>query len=193
MPSFPVLHPGVCSNKCPLSPWCHPTIFTSVVPFYSCILSFPVSGSFPKSQLFPAGDQSIGVSASFQSFLWIFRVNYLYDWLVWSLCSPRDSQRSSSAPFFESINSLAFSLLYGQTLTSIHDYWKNQALTIWTSVNQVMSLLLNTLSRFLIAFLPRSKCPLISWLQSPSAVILEPSKKKSVTVSIVFPLFVMKD
>ena len=79
------------------------------------------------------------------------------------------------------------SLLYGPTLTYIHDYWKNQVLTRWTFVGKVMSLLFNMLSRFVIAFLPRSKHLLISWLQSPYAVILEPKKIKSVTVSIVFP------
>ena len=64
---------------------------------------------------------------------------------------------------------------------------KTIALTRWTFVGKVMSLLFNMLSRFVIAFLPRSKHPLISWLQSPSAVILEPKKIKSVTVSIVSP------
>ena len=57
-----------------------------------------------------------------QSFQWIFRVDFLLDWLVWSSCSPRDSQEFSPAPQFESINSLALSLLYGPTLTSIHSY-----------------------------------------------------------------------
>ena len=61
------------------------------------------------------------------------------------------------------------------------------ALTRWTFVAKVMSLLFNMLSRLVIAFLPRSKCLLISWLQSPSAVILEPKKVNSDTVSIVFP------
>ena len=75
------------------------------------------------------------------------------------------------------------SFLDGPTLTSIHDYWKNIALTRWTFAGKIMSLLFNMLSRFFIAFLPRSKCLLISWLQSPSAVILEPKKRKSVTVS----------
>ena len=60
-------------------------------------------------------------------------------------------------------------------------------MTIQTFVGKLMSLLFNILSRFVIVFLPRSKCLLISWLQSPSAVILEPKKIKSVTVSIVFP------
>ena len=64
---------------------------------------------------------------------------------------------------------------------------KTIALTRWTFVNKVMSLLFNKLSRLVIAFLPRSKHLLIHWLQSPSAVILEPKKIKSVTVSIVFP------
>ena len=69
------------------------------------------------------------------------------------------------------------------TLTSIHDYWKNQPLTRWTFVGKVMSLLFNMLSRLVITFLPRSKHLFISWLQSPSAVILEPPKIKSDTVS----------
>ena len=64
---------------------------------------------------------------------------------------------------------------------------KTIALTRWTFVVKVMSLLLNMLSRLVIAFLPRSKHLLISWLQSPSAVILEPPKAKSLTVSIVSP------
>ena len=64
---------------------------------------------------------------------------------------------------------------------------KNIALTRWTFVGKVMSLLFNMLSRLVRAFLPRSKCLLISWLQSPSAVILEPKKIKSVIVSIVSP------
>ena len=79
------------------------------------------------------------------------------------------------------------SFLYSLTLTSIHDYWKTIALTRWTFVGKVMSLLFNRLSRFVIAFLPRSKHLLISWLQSPSVVIWEPKIIKSVTVSIKLP------
>ena len=71
--------------------------------------SFPASGSFPMSQLFTSGGQSIGASAS--SFQWIFRVDFLKDWLVWSLCYPRDSQESSPAPQFERINSSVHCLL----------------------------------------------------------------------------------
>ena len=74
------------------------------------------------------------------------------------------------------------SFLYGPTLTSIHDYWKNHSF-----IGKVMSLLFNMLSRFVIAFLSRSKHLLISWLQSLSTVILEPKKINSGTVSIVSP------
>ena len=70
------------------------------------------------------------------------------------------------------------SILHSPTLTSIHDHRKNHSLTRWKFVGKVMSLLLNTLSRLVITFLPRSKCLLISWLQAPSAVILELPKIK---------------
>ena len=63
-----------------------------------------------------------------QSFLWIFRTDILYDWLVWSLCSPRDSQESSPTPQFKSINSLTLNFLYSSTFTSIHDHWKKHSL-----------------------------------------------------------------
>ena len=95
--------------------------------------------------------------------------------------------KSSPTSQFKSSNSLALSLLYGPMLTSIHDYRKTLSLTRWTFVGKVMSLLLNKLSRFVIAFLPRNKHLLISWLQLPSEVILESKKIKSVTVSIIFP------
>ena len=65
-----------------------------------------------------------------QSFKWIFRVDFLEDWLVWSPCCPRDSQESSPAPQFKGITSLPLNLLYGPALTSILDYWKNHSLTI---------------------------------------------------------------
>ena len=79
------------------------------------------------------------------------------------------------------------SFLYSSTLTSIYDYWKTIALTRQIFVGKVMFLLFNMLARLIIAFLQRSKRLLISWLQSLSAVILEPKKIKSVTVSIVSP------
>ena len=67
--------PGACSNSCPSSQWCHPTISSSVVPFSSCLQSFPASGSFPVSQLFASGGQSIGASASAS----VFPMN-IWDW-----------------------------------------------------------------------------------------------------------------
>ena len=69
----------------------------------------------------------LGFQFQHQSFQWIFRVDFLYDWLVWSPCSPRDSQESSPTPQLKSINSSALSLLYGPTLTTIQDYWKKQS------------------------------------------------------------------
>ena len=122
-----------------------------------------------------------------QSFQWIFRTDFLYDGLVGSPCSPRDSQESSPAPQFKSINSSALNFLYSLTLTSIHDYWENQNIGRQTFVSKVMSLFFNMLSRLVIAFFPRSKRLLISWLQSPSAVILEFPKIKYLTVSIFYP------
>ena len=121
-----------------------------------------------------------------QSFQRIFRTDFLQDGLVGSPCSPRDSQESSATPQFKSINSSALNFLYGPTLTSVHD-WKNHSFDKWTFVVRVMFLLFNMLSRLVIAFLPRSKHILISWLQSPSAMILEPKKIKSATVSFVLP------
>ena len=94
---------------------------------------------------------------------------------------------SSPEPQFGSVNSLMLRVLYVPTLTFSMTTGKAIALTIWTFVGKVMSLLFNMLSRFVIAFLPRNNCLLISWLQSPSTVILEPKKIKSITVSFVSP------
>ena len=110
------------------------------------------------SQLFTSSGQSIGASVSAES---------------------------SPTPQLKSINSLVLSLLYGTTLTSIHDDWKNHSFDYMDLGRH--SLLFNMLPRLVIDFLPRSKRLLISWLQSPSAVILEPKKIKSVNVSIVSP------
>ena len=91
---------------------------------------------------------------------------------VGSPCSPRESQESSPTPQFESINSSVLSLLSHPYMTT----GKTITLTRQTFVGKVMSLLFNMLSRLVITLLPRSKCLLISRLQSPSAVILEPTK-----------------
>ena len=157
----------------------------SVVPFSSCLQSFPASGSFPKSRLFTSGGQSIRASASAS----VLPMN-IQDWfplhltVLISLLS-KGSQESSPEPQFKSTNSLVPLLWSNSHKTT----GKTIALTVWTFVGKVMSLLFNTLSRFIIAFLPRSMCLWISWLQSPSAVILEPKKIKSVTVSIFSPIY----
>ena len=119
--------PGVYSKSCPLSRWCHPTISSSVIPFSSCLQSFPASGSFPMSQPFTSDGQSIGISASTSVLPMNIQDWFLYDGLVGSPCSPRDSQESSPTPQFKSINSSAFSFLYSSTLTSIHDHWRNHS------------------------------------------------------------------
>ena len=98
-----------------------------------------------------------------------------------------DSQDSSPAPQFKSVNASVLSLLYGPTLTSVHDYWKSHNFD-----SMGLCWFLNTLYTFVIAFILRSKCLLISWLQSLSIVILEPKKIKSVTVSIFPHLLTMK-
>ena len=103
-------------------------------------------------------------------------ISFRLDWLDGSPCSPRDSQESSLTPQFKSINSSVLSLLYSQFQHPYKTTGKIMALIKQTFVGKVMSLLFNMLSRLSIAFLPRSKCLLISWLQSPSAVILEPKK-----------------
>ena len=113
--------PRACSNSFPSSLWCHPTISSFVVPFSSCLQSLPASGSFPMSQLFASGGQSIGVSASAS----VLPMN-IQDWFPLGFtglisCSTRDSQESSPTPQFKGINSSVLSFLYSPTLTSIHD------------------------------------------------------------------------
>ena len=121
-PPCPSPTPGVYSNSCPLSPWCHPTILSFVIPFSSGLQSFPASGSFKMNQFFSSHGQSIGVSASAS----VLSMN-IRDWfpLGWTDWISRDSQESSPTPQFKNISSSAISFLYSPTLTSIHDYWKN--------------------------------------------------------------------
>ena len=178
-----------CSSSSPLSWWCHPTISSSVVPFSSCLQSFPASGSFPRTEFFTSDGQSIGASASAS----VLPIN-IQDWFplrLTGLISLLSKELSSLLQHHSSKASVLWSSasFMVPTLTSIHDYWKNRSLTRQTFVGKVMSLLFNmlSLSRLVIAFLPWSKRLLISWLQSPPAVILEPMRIKSVTVSIVFP------
>ena len=121
--------PRACSDSCPSSWWCHPTISSSVIPFSFCLQSFPPSGSFQMSQLFTSGGQSIRVSTSTSVLPMNIQDWFPLGWTGWnSLLSKWLSQESSPIPRFKSINSLTFSFLYSPTLTSIHDYWKNNSL-----------------------------------------------------------------
>ena len=102
-------------------------------------------------------------------------ISFRMDWF--DLLPAQGTQESSPTPQFKSINSLALSFLHGPTPASNITTGKTITLTRWRFVGKVMSLLFNMLSGLVIAFLPRSKRLLISWVQSPSAVILEPAKK----------------
>ena len=143
---YPSASPGVCSDSCPLSWWCHPAISSSVVPFSSCLQAFAASGYFLMSQFFPSGGQSIGASASASVLLMNIKV-FPFDWLVWFPCSPRDSQEFSPTPQFKSINKNWCTSFFMVQLS--HPYMttgKAIALTRRTFVNRVMSLLFITLS-----------------------------------------------
>ena len=183
--SLPSLSSRVCSNSCPLSRWCHPTISFSVA-LFSCPETCPASGSMLMSQFFTSGGQSIGASAS-ASVLPMIIQGWFPLGLTGLICLILLSQESSPAPQFESINSLALSLLYGPSLISVHDYWKNHSFDYMDLCQQSDVSAFKKVSNFVIAFLSRSKCLLISWLQSLSARTLEPQKIKSVTVSVVSP------
>ena len=149
----PSLTSGTCSDSCPSSRWCHPTISLSVIPFFSCLQSFPASGFFSKKSAIrwpKCWCFSFNISPSNESSGLISFKN----WLVWFPCSPRDSRESSPTPQFKSIRSSGLSFVYGPTLTSIHDNWKNHRKNHrWTFVGKVMSLLFNMLPRFVTALL----------------------------------------
>ena len=188
-PPCPSPTPGACSNSCRSSQWCHPAISSSVVPFSSHLQSFPASGSFPVSQFFASSGQRIAVSASAS----VLPMN-IQDWFPLGLTGlisllSRGLARIFRTTQFKSINSLALSFLYSPIITSIQTTGTTIALTRQTFVGKLMSLLLNMLSRFVIAFLPRSKHLLISRLQSPSAVILEPKKIKVCHCFHCFPMY----
>ena len=157
-PPCPSPTPGVHSNSRSSSRWCHPAISSSVGPFSSCPQSLPASGSFPMSQLLAWGGQSIGVSAVASVLLMNTQDWSPLGWTGWISLQSKGLSRIFSKPQFKSINSLALSFLLSPTLTSMHDYWKTIALTEWTFVGKVMSLLLNMLSWLVITFLLRSKC-----------------------------------
>ena len=170
-------------------------MLSALLAFSECKLRDLVSLHIPLSFLVPSNSQGffqwvnsshqvakvLELQLQHQSFQWIFRFNSLYNQLVWSPCSPRDSQEFSPEPHFKVLLCSAFFiiLLSHPNMTT----GKTIALTIWTFVGKLISWLFNMLSRLVITFLPRNKCLLISWLQSLSAVILEPKKIKSVIAS----------
>ena len=157
-PPGPSPIPRACSNSCPSSRWYHPTISSSVVPFSSCLQSCSASGSFPMSQLFAPGGQSIGVSASAS----VLPMN-TQDWSPlgrtgWISLQSKDSspctQGSSPTPYFKSINSLVLSFFYGPILTSIRDYWKNHSFD-YTDIYSF-----SVLDKSLTVYTPDVSCPL---------------------------------
>ena len=178
--------PGACSNLYPLSQWCHPTFSSSVVSFSFGLQSFPASASFPMSQLFASGGQSIGILASPSVLPMIYSglISFRMDWLgllavQGTLKSLLQQHRSKTSILqYSAFFMVQFSHPYMTTGNTI-------ALTRWTFVGKVISLIFNMLSRLVIAFLSRSKHLLILWLQSPYVMILEPTKINFVTVSIV--------
>ena len=186
-PPCPSPTPGVHPNPCPLRWWCHPKISSSVVTFSSCPQSFPASGSFQMSQLFSSGGQSIGVWAStsvlpmntqdLSPLGWTGWISIHSKWLLRVL-----QHHSSKASILKHSAFFTVQLSHPYMTTG-----KTIVLTRWRFVDKVMYLLFNMISRLVITFLPRSKRLLISWLQSPSAVILEPPKIKSDAVSTVSP------
>ena len=120
--------PRIHLNSRPLSPWCHPAISSSVIPFSFCHQSLPASEIFPMSQLFTWVAKVLEFQLQHHSFQRNLRADLLQNGLVGFPCSPRDSQESSPTPQFKSINSSALSLLHSPTLTSIQDQRKNHSL-----------------------------------------------------------------
>ena len=115
--------PRACSDSCPLSRWCHPTVLSSVAPFSSCLLYFPTSGSFPVSQLFASSGQTIGVSASSS----VLPMN-IQDWFPLGLTGlillSKGLSRAFSNTTVQKHQFFGAQLSLCPTLTSIPDYWK---------------------------------------------------------------------
>ena len=148
----PSLTPRACSDSCPLSQWCHPTISSSVIPFSSCLQSFPASGSFPMSQFFTSGSQSIGVTALAS----VLPMNIQF-WFPTGLTGLISLQFKGLSRVFSNITVQKHQFFGAQlSLQSIlHPYMttgKTIALTRWTFVGKVMSLFFNTLSGFVSSF-----------------------------------------
>ena len=139
------------------------------------------------SQFFASGGQSIGVSALASVLPMNIQDWCPLGWTGWISLQSKGLSRVFSNTTVQKHQFIGVQL-YSPTLTSIHNYWKNHSLTTRTFVGKVISLLFNMLSRLVIAFLPRKKHLLISWLKSPSAVILEPLKNKVSHFFHCFPI-----
>ena len=126
--SCPSPSPGVHSDSRPLSPWCHPAISSSVVPFSSCPQSIPASESFPMSQFFAWSVQSTGASALASFLPKKFQGWSPSEWIGWIPLQSKGLWRVFSNTTFKSISSSVLSLLHSPTLTSIHDHRKNCSL-----------------------------------------------------------------
>ena len=169
--------PGACSHSCPSSWWWHPTISSSLVPFSSHLQTFPSSGSFLMSQLVVSGSQNIGASASASVLPMNTQDWFPSGWTGWISLQSKGLLKSLLQLHSSKASILGRSAFFIVQVS--HPYrttGKTIALTRQTFVGKVMSLLFNMLSRLIITFLPRSKCLLISWLHSPSAVIWGPKK-----------------
>ena len=156
-------------------------------PFSSCSQSFPSSESFPMSQLFRSGGQVLELQISIipsndYSELISFRIDWFDFLAVQGILKSLLYHNNSKASMLRCSTFIMVQLSHPCVTTG-----KTIGLTIWTFISKVMSLLFNMLSRIVIAFVSRGKHLLISWLQSPSTVILEPMKIKSDTVSTFSP------
>ena len=128
-PPCPSPTPGVDSNSCPLSRWCHPAISSFVIPFSSHLQSFSASGSFQMSQFLASGGQSFGFSASASVLPMNIQDWFPLGWTGWISLQSKGLSRvfSNKTPQFKSINSSVLSFLYSPTLTFIHDHWKTHS------------------------------------------------------------------
>ena len=161
----------------PLSRWCHPTISSSVVPFSSCPQSLPASGSFKMTQLFASGGQNIGVSVSASVLPMNTQDWSPLGWTGWIFLQSKGLSRVLLQHHSSKASILQHSAFFIVQLSHLYmTTGKTITLTRQAFVDKVMSLLFNMLFQLVITFFPRKKRLLISWLQSPSAVILEPKK-----------------
>ena len=119
--------PGDYSNSFPSLRWCHPTISSSVIPFSSHLQSFPASGTFPMSQFFESGGQSIGVSASASVLPMNFQDWFPLGWTGWISLQSKGLSKVFSNTTVQKHPFFGLSFLYSPTLTSIHEYWKNHS------------------------------------------------------------------